>query len=77
MPSESAAVPPDTYKKSDEISQTFADVHLMQKHQLLIRLLMLFAPVTKIFWEKSFLIKSKVFVINERELLTVLIVPLA
>ena len=38
---------------------------------------MLFAPVTKIFWEKSFLIKSKVFVINERDLLTVLIVPLA
>ena len=39
-----------------------------------------FAPVTKIFWEKSFLIKSKVFVINERDLLTVLIVlivPLA
>ena len=37
---------------------------------------MLFAPVTKIFWEKKFLIKSNASVINERGLLIVLIMPL-
>ena len=47
----------------------------MQKHELLIRLLMPFAPVTKIFWEKTLLMKSKVPVTNERMVLIVLIVP--
>eukprot|EP01052_Picozoa_sp_SAG31_P008377 SAG31_NODE_422_length_15859_cov_5.161865_5_plen_52_part_00 len=36
---------------------------------------MLFAPVTKIFWEKQLLMKSKVTVINERMVLIVLVVP--
>ena len=35
---------------------------------------MLFAPVTKIFWEKKLLMKSKVPVMNERMVLIVLIV---
>eukprot|EP01050_Picozoa_sp_SAG11_P002933 SAG11_NODE_156_length_14147_cov_10.367597_8_plen_73_part_00 len=47
----------------------------MQKQYLLIRLFMPFAPVTKIFWEKKFLMESKVSVINERMVLIVLIVP--
>eukprot|EP01052_Picozoa_sp_SAG31_P006231 SAG31_NODE_284_length_18497_cov_11.811773_17_plen_60_part_00 len=33
-----------------------------------------FAPVTKMFWEKKFAMKSKVPVINERMVLIVLIV---
>ena len=33
-----------------------------------------FAPVTKIFWEKKFLMESKVPVTNERMMLIVLIV---
>ena len=33
-----------------------------------------FAPVTKMFWEKKFVMKSKVPVINERMVLIVLIV---
>ena len=33
------------------------------------------APVTKMFWEKKFLMESKVPVINERMVLIVLIVP--
>ena len=37
--------------------------------------MMLFAPVTKIFWEKTLLMKSKVPVMNERMVLIVLIVP--
>eukprot|EP01052_Picozoa_sp_SAG31_P027963 SAG31_NODE_2660_length_5284_cov_14.800000_4_plen_75_part_00 len=37
---------------------------------------MLFAPVTKIFWEKKFLMKSKVPVMNERMVLIVLIVTM-
>ena len=34
-----------------------------------------FEPVTKIFWEKKFLMKSNASVINELMLLMVLIVP--
>ena len=37
---------------------------------------MLFAPVTKIFWEKKLLMKSKVPVMNERMVLIVLIVSM-
>ena len=40
-------------------------------------MLMPFAPMTQIFWEKKLLMMSKVPVMNERDLLTVLIVPLA
>ena len=36
---------------------------------------MLFAPVTKIFWEKKFVMKSNASVIIERMVLLVLMVP--
>ena len=34
-----------------------------------------FAPVTKIFWKTKFLMKSNAFVMNERMVLIVLMVP--
>ena len=36
---------------------------------------MLFAPVTKIFWEKKLLMKSKIPVMNARMVLMVLMMP--
>eukprot|EP01052_Picozoa_sp_SAG31_P005156 SAG31_NODE_223_length_19859_cov_14.949899_3_plen_82_part_00 len=48
----------------------------MEKQKLLITFWLLFVPVSEMFWEKKFLMKSNASVFNEWGLPIVLIVPM-